>query len=488
LSEPLALWAHQKHAVALALKQRDFALFHEQGTGKTGTLINILRHKYAEKGHIRRTLILTPLVTLGNWKREFKLFSRVNPTDVVVLQGSGARKNQILLDAITEPVAKTLTRNRIIIANYEVVQNADFMQIIQTWCPELVVCDEAHRLRNHQSKRAKLVCQITDRAEHRYILTGTPILNTAQDIFHQYRIMDRGETFGDNFYAFRGRYFEDENARRVGKPGYFPSFIERPDCFDELHRKMYSRQGMPIAHRVLKKDCLDLPPLVKTKVEVELSSEQARLYKEMRDEYLTFVANKKAEGQPLAVVAQLAITKALRLQQITTGYVKADDGNEYDLQDNPRLQALSELLDDSARQQKVIVWAAFKNNYKQIIKVCEKLGLQYTLLTGDQSAKEKEENMHTFRTVSNVTVMIANQSAGGIGVNLVEAPVAIFYSRNFSLEQDLQAEARNFRGGSEMHNKITRIDLIAKNTIDESIAEALANKQNLADKILDMTI
>ena len=81
--------------------------------------------------------------------------------------------------------------------------------------------------------------------------------------------------------------------------------------------------------------------------------------------------------------------------------------------------------------------------------------------------------------------MIANQGAGGIGINMTEASYSIFFSRNFSLEHDLQAEARNYRGGSEMHQKVTRIDLVSPGTIDELISEALANKQNMAEKILD---
>jgi SNF2 family DNA or RNA helicase len=66
----------------------------------------------------------------------------------------------------------------------------------------------------------------------------------------------------------------------------------------------------------------------------------------------------------------------------------------------------------------------------------------------------------------------------------VEASYAIYYSKGFKLEHDLQSEARNHRGGSEMHDKVTRIDIVAKGTIDELITESLEKKQNIAERIL----
>ena len=480
------LWKHQEDAVKLALLQQNFALFHEMGAGKTGTLINILRHRFAVKGKIQRTLIISPLITLQNWRREFGEFSRIPDKDIVVLQGPGKKKVQQFCAAVTDLADRGFTRPKIIILNYEALQNTNLMECILAWRPEILVCDEAHRLRNPQSKRAKAVCKIADYAQNKYILTGSPILNDAQDIFFPYRIMDGGKTFGDNFWAFRNRYFVDVNASWNSKPGYFPDYQPRPEGYKELTQKMYfDANKKSIAHRVLKKDCLDLPPLVKTIHQVELSKDQRRLYQEMKEEYLTYVQSLKNEGTPIAVVANLAITKALRLQQIVTGYVKAEDGKEYVLDENPRLDALTDLLEDACASGKVIVWACFKQNYKQIAAVCDGLKLEYRMLHGEVSPKDKETAMKDFRTDPKVKVMIANQGAGGIGVNLVEAPVCIFFSRNFSLEQDMQAEARNYRGGSNIHEKVTRIDLIATGTIDELVAEALAQKQNIADTILD---
>jgi SNF2 family DNA or RNA helicase len=191
----------------------------------------------------------------------------------------------------------------------------------------------------------------------------------------------------------------------------------------------------------------------------------------------------------LAVVAQLAITKALRLQQITSGYAKTDDGKEYGIDDNPRLRALESLLEEITKDNKVIIWACFRFNYAQIGELCQKMGIAYRALHGDIPTAEKQSAIQDFRSDPTVKVMIANQASAGVGVNLQEASYSIFYSRNFSLENDLQAEARNYRGGTELlHDKVTRIDLISPNTIDELIATALALKQNVSDQVLGWKI
>lgn len=481
---PRELWKHQKIGVRYALSQDHFAFFYPPGAGKTGTTVTALRHLYARTGRLRKTLIISPIVTLPNWKDEFALFSKVDPNAIIVLRGTGTQKHNKLLRFISDPNGH-LSLNRVVITNYEAMQNKKLHASLMAWRPEILICDESHRVKNHRGKRAEEVCKIADLAQHKFILTGTPILNTSQDVFFQYRIMDGGKTFGDNFWAFRSRYFVDKNAYRAGRPGYFPDWQEREELRGEIARKMYfDDQGLPRAHRVVKEECIDLPPLVKVPIHVELSPNQRKMYDEMKDEFLTYVEEVKKQGIPLAVVATMAVTKAIRLQQITCGFVKAEDGAEYPIKDNPRLEALKDLLEDVAESGKVIVWACFKQNYADIKRVCEELKLQYAEVHGGVSDKEPE--IQRFRTDPACRVMIANQKSGGIGINLVEAPVSIFYSRNFSLEEDIQAESRNYRAGSRVHEKVTRYDFIAINSIDNLIAEALEGKQKLADSILDL--
>lgn len=468
------LWNHQVQGIRRAEQAPDLGLLFEQGTGKTRTLIEILRRRYAAAGRMRRTLILCPVLVLENWKAEIKKYSKINPKDVVILYGSSKKRVQDLV----KTVGDTLTENKIIITNYEAMQMDELYKLLMIWHPEILVCDESQRVKNPQSVRAKKVAGLADLTAHNYILTGTPILDgKGMDAYMQFRILDRGLTFGKNFFAFRSRYFYDKNAG-MNKTNYFPNWHPHPSSYHEFQERISNK-----ALRVLKKDCLDLPPFVRQVVHCELSPEQRKAYKEMYNEYITFIDNKK--DQPRAVVAQLAVTKSLRLQQIVTGYAMAEDGTIHRY-DNPRLKVLEELLQDIVVEggHKVIVWAVFKENYRMIEELLQNLGIGYRMLTGDTPQAERNRNMQDFREDPQVSVMLANQGAGGVGVNLVEAGYAIYYSKGFKLEDDLQSEARNYRGGSEMHAKVTRIDIVAPGTIDELITTALANKQQVSEEIL----
>jgi SNF2 family DNA or RNA helicase len=498
-------WDHQLKAIAMAQDQYarrrhvELAEFMEMGTGKTSTAINIYRYLCAVEKRLLRCLILGPVIVVKNWQREFKEHSKIAPADVVPLLGKGAKRHQMFVANACDAKLGTCTRGKVFVTNYEAMEMAELVQAIKTWSPEVLICDESHRLKNPESKRAKTVVQIADLADHKLILTGTPILNTALDIFHQYRILDGGKTFSltdeafpggrrpMNYYEFRASYFEDLN-KGMPKDKHFAKWIPRPDTYEVFNKKIYYK-----AVRVKKSECLDLPPITRQMIEVELAPEQRRLYDEMKNEFITFIKDALTH-EPRAVVAQMALTKALRLQQIVSGFVKTEEGKEITLAECPRLDALHELLEDACPQGKVIVWACFHENYSKIAKLCEKLGVEYAEIHGGKSQKEKDEAERRYRSDPDCRVMLANQRAGGIGINLVEdkaivrsgqGSISVVYSKNFSLEADLQAESRNHRGGAEVYSHITRYDLVARGTIDEIITQALAEKKLIGDQILD---
>lgn len=476
-------WDHQKQAIAKSLVNRDYALLWNMGTGKSGATVNIIRAKCASYGRQMKVLILAPPIVLLNWKREFAMHSKIPPTTIEVLSGTGSKRIQTLQRAVYDESLNQYNKPKIIIVNYEALLNKELFETLMSWSPEILVCDESHKLKDPTSKRAKLVTKIADKAWHRYILTGTPILNSAMDIFSQYRILDGGETFGHNFGVFKRMYFEDANAAWSTKPGYFPKLVPRPSTYAELNQRIYMK-----AMRVDKETCISLPEFVRVTRDVEMSPEQNKMYNQMRDDYITYVKNESTKNIPRAVVAQMALTKALRLQQIVSGFAKDEHEAIHKLKDVPRLKILTELLEEIAPHHKVIVWSCFKTNYDQIKDVCNELELPFAEIHGAISTKDKEKMVDTFRKDPACRVMIANQQSGGVGINLTEASYSIFYSRDFSLEHDLQAESRNYRGGSDIHEKVTRIDLISPGTIDELISEALRMKQNISDLILDWKI
>lgn len=460
LTHSMELWGHQKEAISRSKGLPGFALLFEMGTGKTLTIIKILEELYGlEPG---KTIILCPLIVVEQWYREFEKYSPHFAQFVKPLLGTGKEKvNQFLTNKNT---------SRFFVMNYESLYNDDLFRELVLWKPYTLILDESHRCKDSSSKRTKRAIALSDICYNRYLLSGTPILNSPMDVFSQWRILDGGKTFGKNKFIFRATYFVDQNLGFKHQAWYFPNFKVRDGATNEINQKI-----APSSMRVTKAEALNLPPLIKQTINVALGKEQARLYKEMQKSFVTALKDKN-------IVAEIALTKALRLMQIVTGVLKFDDGTESYIEENPRVTALWELLEDILPS-KVIIWACFSGNYKQIRALLDKHEIAYAQLTGE--TKDKQAEISAFSNSKTCNVMLANQAAAGLGVNLVAASYMIYFSRNFSLEQELQSEARCHRGGSEIHAKITRYDLIAKDTIDELILEALSNKLKTSEDILN---
>lgn len=177
------------------------------GTGKTATAINIYRWKCAKAGRLLKALYLGPPIIVQNVKREFQTHSKVSDK-VVCLEGAGKKRAATVAQYPANKPA-------IFVTNYEALLMKDVYDQLVRWAPEVIIFDESHKLKNPQAKRTKQAIKLADLAQYHLILTGTPILNTPMDIFAQYRVMDRGETFGKNYYAFRAEYFYDKN---IGMP------------------------------------------------------------------------------------------------------------------------------------------------------------------------------------------------------------------------------------------------------------------------------
>lgn len=468
-SELLELWGHQKKARIRAEKLDSFGLFFEVGAGKTGTCIAMLRDKFKQNSGILKTLVICPPIVIENWNREFGKFSKVQQKNICPLIGPGKKRLELFKSS----------NAKIFITNYEVLSVASMKPLYEAileWSPEALVLDESHKVKDMKSTRTKKAIKIADLAKHKYILSGTPILNSLMDIFTQYRVLDGGESFGKNFFTFRAKYFYDAN-KNMPRDRYFPNWKTREEAATEI-KSILERTSM----HVTKDECLDLPPLVKKTIYVEMTKSQKKLYDDMRQDLIAIVEDKGA------AVAELAITKALRMQQIVSGYVPLELGGgerkNYKIKDNPRALALREVLDEITPANKVIVWAVFKENYNDIREVCEKLKLKYVEVHGGVSQKDKMLAVDSFNDDPSVSVLIGHPGSGGIGINLVSASYSVFYSRSFSLEYDIQAEARNYRGGSEIHDKVTRIDLLTQGTIDELVLKSLASKQNIGYQVL----
>ena len=493
-------WDHQRKTIEHVLQNclNFFALFYEMGAGKTLTVINIYRGKCNQDKKLLKCLVIAPVVVLENWKKEFLSNSNLPNQVVHVLHGTGSKRIK-LLKAQTDGV---------FITNTDALNMKEFWQAIEDFGFEFLIVDESHKFKNPASKRTKKMLKFAKQPQlkYRYILTGSPILNDALDIWSQYAILNP-DIFDKNFFAFRSKYFYDANGKNpfikfpkyvMKDAAYFKDIGQdktQEQIFEELNAVIYKH-----AHRVTKDEALDLPEITYQTIEVSMSPAQARMYKEMKSSYVAFLEELKVAKSPIeglgipdeqdekAMTADLAIVRLLRLQQLVSGIFMDETGEviRFDNERNKVLQDLVEsILADKARKNKIIIWCVFKESYKIIGELLESMKVKHVFLTGDQNYKEKNQAVEDFNTDPTIEVIVANQSAGGTGVNMQAGNYAVYYSRNFSLEADLQSEARNHRGGQT--RKCTRIDLVCPNTIDEQVLEALKNKQSIADNVLKIT-
>ena len=463
----LTPYKHQREIIDRFRSKNTAGLFLDPGTGKTLIAINLLRYRYAEYGRVLRTLIFAPGITLNNWKQEFELCSNVDQGLIGVVMGSAKKR----LQTIEDP------RYSILIINPEALRTEKIHAALKDWRPEASVFDESHMIKSPKSKMFTACCQVTFCAEYRYVLTGTPMPNSAMDIWAQAYFLDRGQTFLNKFYPFKNRYFVDLNADWSSSKA-FPNWQFNKTMEDDFKARLAS-----FSIRLKKEDCIDLPELVEQTIPVEMSAEQSKHYKMLVKEMITWI--EAQQDNPLVV--QNALTKLLRLNELVSGYLKLEDDTIHKLKTNPRLDALMGLI-ESVHPHKVIVFTIFKETYRDIRHALEKKKIEYCEIHGGVSQKAKLEAVENFNDMSRPErVCIIHPKSGGVGINLKSARYAITYTRSHSLIDFEQAKARNYRAGSiDLHDKITHYHIVTPNTVDAEIVEALRNKKKLSESLLSI--
>jgi SNF2 family DNA or RNA helicase len=450
-------YAHQKEAFADAIesfgsgKSKGYALLMEMGTGKSLTAIAISGRLYFDN-HINKVLVVAPLSILGVWDEEYRKFADFDYT-LAVLSGSLQKKADTLRHLAGKPL-------QVAVVNYESAWRLETE--IKAWLPDLVICDEGHKLKNHTANASKAMHKIGALAKYRLLLTGTVITNKPIDVFSQYKFANPA-IFGNSFYSFRNRYFS-----MTGYGNYTP--VLKRSMEDELTRKIHS-----IAYRATKAECLDLPPITDIIRNVELEPAAMKLYKNLvKDSYTELNIGE--------VTATNILTRLLRLSQLTGGFLSSDDGERPQSVSKAKLEALSDIIETAQESgEKLVVIARFVAEIDAIKKHLDKHHIKYSAISGE--TKDRTEQVQRFQEDPEVTVFIGQIATAGLGITLTAASTLVFYSFDYNFANFEQSKARIHRFGQT--NPCTYIYLVAQNTIDEKILTALRNKADLAKTLID---
>ena len=445
--------------------ENNAALLMDMGTGKTPTTISLIRYKYGMAGGVLPTIIFCPVIVLENWVDELTTWTKLDKKFIGVVKGTPKKR----LEAIENP------NHKIIIVNYEALRSDAVAEALVKRKFQIAVCDESHRIKTYKSIACRKVLKVTKTCTvFKAILSGTPITNDIKDIWSQFLFLDGGATFGNRMSVFKAKYM----VQYIPPDSNYPVWTTNPARTDEFAQLLATR-----AARVNTEDVIDLPEMNITKLDIELSKEQKKHYDEVVKELITWLG--EADDNPLIV--KNALTKILRLNEISSGFMKLMDGTIHKFKTNPRLDACIELVESSAPH-KVIIFCIFKENYKDLRRELDKRNIEYVEINGEVSTDEKLAAAASFNNVdSGPRICIANTRAAGLGVNLVGARYKIYYTRGFSLDDYLQSQKRNNRAGAKKyHDALFDYHLVAPQTIDEKIYKKLLQKKKFSEKLLDI--
>ena len=364
---------------------------------------------------------------------------------------------------ITEDL-KILVMN---IEAFSTAKGASYAQMFLRSHNAFFAVDESTTIKNHSAQRTKATIKSGRLAKYRRIATGSPVTKSPMDLFSQCEFLSP-ECLGiHSFYAFQARY-----AVMIERSVATHSFKQVVGYrhLDEIQEKL-SR----FSFRVRKEECFDLPDKVFLKREVELTPEQKRAYDQM-------VLMALATFEKGMTTTTNALTQIMRLQQIVCGHVTLDDGEIVPIKNN-RLDELLSAVEEL--DGKIIVWAHFRHDIEAIKLALQKAYGMNSVATyfGDTKAEERSEIVDRFSDPdSDLRFFVGQPRTGGYGLTLTAAHTMIYYSNGYDLEVRLQSEARIDRYGQT--NKMTYIDLFTPNTVDEKIVDALLEKMNIANTIL----
>lgn len=415
-------------------------------------------------GKVKRVLIVAPTSVVAVWPKEFQDYAAF-PFTVRTLLGTKQQRLKELNDLVRFPYPHL----KVAVINFESVWRDGIFEALQDYDADLIVADESQRIKTFDAAQSMAMHELGDKARYKLILSGTPIQNNAVDIYSQYRFLNP-TVFGDNFYAFRNRYcvMGGFNAKQI---------VQYKDL-DTLIRKQNS-----ISYRVTKEDALDLPEQTFENRVIPMEKKERTIYDRLRRDSFA-----ELDGGG-TITATTVLTKLLRLQQFTGGFLVEDDAVKPQLVSRGKLNALEDILQDYVVEghKKLVIFARFLPEIHEIEALCGKvLGkakMKAVAIYGDIKKESRGAIVQQFQTDPDTTVFIGQIDTAGTGITLTAADTCVFYSVNFNYATYSQSLSRIHRIGQR--NVCSYIHLVMEDTLDETILQALARKEDLAKTILD---
>lgn len=336
------------------------------------------------------------------------------------------------------------------------------------------VMDESQRAKSPKGSKTLAsngaLCRwIADHCDQTLLLTGTPMPHSPIDIWSQFYCVDK-ELFGDNFFRFRSYFF---NMIEVA-PGIKAPKDVKKSKLDEF-KEVFDRG----AYTLTLEDALDLPPLTHKNRMVILTQDEMTAYLTMEDRFFMEIRG-DGDTDDAIVTAGNVLSKLGKLSQVTGGSVRLDTGEIVPMTQGVPAKAaeLAAILSDEIpADDPVIVFCRYVADIRLVHSVARENGRRSFELSG------RIKELGEWRGDDTGSVLVVQESAGGVGINLTRARVAIYFSVSHSLGDFDQSIARFYRKGQDFPT--TAIHLIAQGTVDEDIRKSIENKRSVVKAVLD---
>jgi|TARA_R110000787_G_scaffold51320_1_gene121689 SNF2 family DNA or RNA helicase len=434
---------HQKTTASFLTLNRKAFCFNEQGTGKTASAIWASDY-LIDQGVIRRVLVVCPLSIMDSaWRNDLFSFAMHRKVDVAY---GAAKKRRAVIEGEAEYV----------IINYDglaIVEDA-----IANGGFDLIIIDEATHYKNPQTTRWKTLNRLVGPSTWLWMMTGTPAAQSPTDAYGIAKLVN--PTAVPKFFGS----FRDQVMRKITNFKWAP----KEDATTTVHRVLQP------AIRFTKEECLDLPPMVYVKREVELTRQQKKYYKELKSKMVMEAAGEQ-------VTAANAAVNMNKLLQISAGAVYTDKGDAVQFDIAPRYKVLREVIDESSK--KVLVFVPFKHTIDMLTAKLRDDGITVDVIRGDVPAPKRTEIFKRFQEQEDPKVLVIQPQSAAHGVTLTAANTVVWWAPTSSLETYAQANARVHRSGQD--HKCTVVQLQGSHA-EKRVYALLDNRINVHTKMIDL--
>ncbi len=326
---------------------------------------------------------------------------------------------------------------------------------------DLVVIDESTAFKHPNTQRSTAIRKLIKPVKKRVMMSGTPAPNGVMDLWHQYYLLDEGESLGSKFYATRNILCTPVAF------GAFTKWQDRPEAMETAASLVAPKT---LRHRF--EDVLDIPANHQYTLTFSLSKQVLAHYAMLKSAMALQLKDK-------TITVTNAASHLSKLLQVASGTIYDEQGVAHLVHDE-RYKLVLELIKQRGQCLVAFNW---KHQRDELIKEFEKRGITYVVIDGTTSDKNRKSAVDMFQA-GFYRVLLAHPQSAAHGLTLTKGTATIWASPTYNLEFFLQGNRRIYRAGQTQRTET--IVIIAANTIEEAVYQRLLDKNQKQTSMLDL--